>query len=114
MPIDSVGSSNGWDLNDLTSTTQPFMRVIDAFDVNDVALRIVRSGGVTSSLVLPGSSNVMGGQAVVIKMKNSILPQDLLFPNTTKFLKFAIGQNPIRNGQRLNRAPQSRVNLIFF
>lgn len=60
MPIDSVGSSNGWDLNDLSSTTQPFMRVLDAFDFEDVALQAVRAGGVTTSLVLPGSSNVMG------------------------------------------------------
>jgi len=77
---------------------------------NDPSLPLVRQGGITTSLILPGSSNVMSGIAYVFKMKEG-MPQDMLFPNTTKFLKFAIGQNPIRNGQRLNRTPHLEWEL---
>lgn len=36
------------------------VRVIDAINPGDPALKVVASGGVTTSLILPGSGNLMG------------------------------------------------------
>eukprot|EP01091_Cochliopodium_minus_P017396 TRINITY_DN6804_c0_g1_i1.p1 TRINITY_DN6804_c0_g1~~TRINITY_DN6804_c0_g1_i1.p1 ORF type:complete len:880 (-),score=204.36 TRINITY_DN6804_c0_g1_i1:17-2656(-) len=113
IPTDSVGTALGYDLNDLYSTTNMYMRVLDALDYEDPSFNTVRKAGITTSLVLPGSSNMIGGQAVLIKLRKDGLPQDLVYSNTSRFLKFATGQNPIRNGQRLNRPPQSRMGAAW-
>lgn len=43
------------------------MRVIDSFSSGDRQIAFIRDGGVTTSLVLPGSGNVMGGEAFLAK-----------------------------------------------
>ena len=40
-------------------------------DPEDPAIPMIRSGGVTTSLVLPGSGNVMGGEAVYVKLRGN-------------------------------------------
>ena len=47
----------------------PQMMMIDAFDYQDKAIYRGLAGGVTTSLLLHGSANMIGGQAVVIKHK---------------------------------------------
>jgi hypothetical protein len=37
-------------------------------DPSDPAIPLIRSGGVTTSLVLPGSGNVQGGEAAYVKL----------------------------------------------
>lgn len=63
----------------------------------------IMSGGVTSSLILPGSANLMGGEAYVIKHRpvKSLLVEDMLVQAniTTKkerWIKMACGENPKR------------------
>ena len=58
FPSDAIGTSDG---NENTNPAFAQLRSIDAFNPNDPAIEIVRSGGITTSLILPGSSNVMGG-----------------------------------------------------
>ncbi|KAG5461622.1 MAG: hypothetical protein BJ554DRAFT_6157 [Olpidium bornovanus] len=57
------------DTNEGTGAALPFLRSLDAFNQADPAIRIIASGGVTTSLVLPGSSNLMGGEAFAFKMR---------------------------------------------
>lgn len=45
----------------------PQLRILDSLKVYDIATAIIASGGVTTSLILPGSANIMGGEAVVVK-----------------------------------------------
>ena len=42
------------------SPVHPELRSLDGFDPMDIAIPIINSGGVTTSLVLPGSGNLMG------------------------------------------------------
>lgn len=79
------------------------MRVIDAFNPSDEMLRRIMSGGVTSSLILPGSANLMGGEAYVVKHRpvESLKVEDMLLQAniTTKpqrWIKMACGENPKR------------------
>ena len=55
------------DVNEATSPVTPQMMMIDAFDYQDKAIYRGLAGGVTTSLLLHGSANMIGGQAVVIK-----------------------------------------------
>ncbi len=45
------------------------MMMMDAFDYQDKAIYRGLAGGVTTSLLLHGSANMIGGQAIVIKHK---------------------------------------------
>lgn len=65
------------------------MRVIDAIDPEDPAIKLAVQSGVTTSLVLPGSENVMGGEAFVIKLfaRSSYNVQERIVPNTPRYLK---------------------------
>ena len=52
------------DVNEATSPVTPSMMMIDAFDNRDTALYQALAGGVTTELLLHGSANMIGGQAV--------------------------------------------------
>src|SRR6476619_8393662 len=54
------------DVNEPTSPITPHMMMRDAFDYNDKAIYRALAGGVTTSLLLNGSANMIGGQAIVI------------------------------------------------
>ncbi|KAF9582989.1 hypothetical protein BGW38_010464 [Lunasporangiospora selenospora] len=47
----------------------PYVRSIDGFNPGDLAIERTVSGGVTSSLVLPGSDNVIGGESFAFKLR---------------------------------------------
>src|ERR1700735_4090697 len=74
-------SALGDDVNEATSPVTPSMMMIDAFDNRDKALYQALAGGVTSELLLHGSANMIGGQAVVIKNKFGLLKEGKRFPN---------------------------------
>src|SRR5205807_579307 len=57
------------DVNEATSPVTPHMMMKDAFNYNDKAIYRALAGGVTTSLLLHGSANMIGGQAIVIKHK---------------------------------------------
>jgi imidazolonepropionase-like amidohydrolase len=54
------------DVNEATSPVTPQMMMMDAFDYQDKAIYRGLAGGVTTSLLLHGSANMIGGQAIVI------------------------------------------------
>ncbi|TRM67641.1 hypothetical protein BD626DRAFT_423922 [Schizophyllum amplum] len=47
----------------------PWLRSIDAFNTHDDAFALAIAGGVTSALILPGSTNAIGGQGFMIKLR---------------------------------------------
>ncbi|MGA7289679.1 MAG: hypothetical protein WBX02_16370, partial [Terriglobales bacterium] len=51
------------DVNEATSPVTPQMMMKDAFDYQDKAIYRALAGGVTTSLLLHGSANMIGGQA---------------------------------------------------
>jgi imidazolonepropionase-like amidohydrolase len=85
------------------------MMMIDAFDSTDKALYQALAAGVTTELLLHGSANMIGGQAVVIKNKFGLSREDLLFPNAPRSIKFASGENPKRVYGGRNQLPSTRM-----
>lgn len=105
LGVDSWPELHGTDdTNEETSPLTPFVRSIDAFNPSDNAIRIVSSGGVTTSLVLPGSGNLMGGEAYAFKLRpvSTLSNEDMLVqanidPETDtkwRWMKMACGENP--------------------
>jgi len=102
-------SALGDDVNEATSPVTPSMMMIDAFDNRDKALYLALAGGVTSELLLHGSANMIGGQAVVIKNKFGLSKEEMLFPNAPRSIKFASGENPKRVYGTRNQLPSTRM-----
>jgi imidazolonepropionase-like amidohydrolase len=99
----------GDDINEATSPITPQMMMKDAFDYQDKAIYRALAGGVTTSLLLHGSANMIGGQAVVIKHKFGDSRDALLFPNAPRSIKFASGENPMRVYGSRDQLPSTRM-----
>ena len=97
------------DVNEATSPITPHMMMKDAFDYQDKAIYRALAGGVTTSLLLHGSANMIGGQAVVIKHKYGDTRDAMLFPNAPRSIKFASGENPKRVYGGRDQLPSTRM-----
>jgi imidazolonepropionase-like amidohydrolase len=97
------------DVNEATSPVTPQMMMKDAFDYQDKAIYRALAGGVTTSLLLHGSANMIGGQSVVIKHKFGDSRDALLFPNAPRSIKFASGENPKRVYGGRDQLPSTRM-----
>lgn len=99
----------GDDINEATSPVVPQMMMEDALDPADKAIYRALAGGVTTALLLHGSADMIGGQAVVIKTKYGMGRDQLLFPNAPRSIKFASGENPKRVFGAKGQAPSTRM-----
>ena len=97
------------DVNEATSPIVPHMMMIDAFQYTDKAIYRALAGGVTSALLLHGSADMIGGQAVVIKTKYGLGRDQMLFPNAPRSIKFASGENPKRVFGSRGQLPSTRM-----
>ena len=102
-------SALGDDVNEATSPVTPALMMVDAFDNTDKALYQALAGGVTTELLLHGSANMIGGQAVVIKNKFGLSRDEMLFPHAPRSIKFASGENPKRVYGGRNELPSTRM-----
>ncbi|KAG0177028.1 hypothetical protein DFQ28_003324 [Apophysomyces sp. BC1034] len=122
MTVDSFPGLAGLeDTNESSDPATPYVRVIDAMNPSDPALKIVASGGITTSLILPGSSNSMGGEAAVIKLRPvpSLSVEEMLITwgvskedqeVVWRYMKMACGENPKANyGALQNKMPMTRL-----
>src|SRR5215472_3732007 len=97
------------DVHEATNPITPHMMMKDAFNYDDKAIYRALAGGVTTSLLLHGSANMIGGQAVVIKHKYGLGRDELLFPGAPQSIKFASGENPKRVYGGKNQVPSTRM-----
>ncbi|HEY6305595.1 MAG TPA: amidohydrolase [Candidatus Angelobacter sp.] len=97
------------DVNEATNPVTPHMMMKDAFNYDDKAIYRALAGGVTTSLLLHGSANMIGGQAIVIKHKYGLGRDELLFPGAPQSIKFASGENPKRVYGQKNQVPSTRM-----
>ncbi|KAI0638507.1 composite domain of metallo-dependent hydrolase [Trametes polyzona] len=98
---------------------QPWLRSIDGFNTHDEAFALAVAGGVTSVQVLPGSENVIGGQAFIVKLRKTSQrsPTSMLIeppytlngstpdpdsPARWRHLKQACGESPRGYGNRMD------------
>jgi imidazolonepropionase-like amidohydrolase len=80
---------------------------------DDPGFARARAGGVTSLQVLPGSGNLFGGRAVVLKNVPSVTMQGMKFPNAPYGLKMACGENPKREYGKKGRLPSTPMGSVF-
>ena len=84
----------------------------DVLDEADIDIYRNLAGGVTSIQVLHGSANPIGGRSAIIKLKWGESADNLIYTNTPKFIKFALGENVKQsNWSSFTRFPQSRMGV---
>ncbi len=84
----------------------------DVLDDEDIDIYRNLAGGVTSIQILHGSANPIGGRSAIIKLKWGESADDLIYDNSPKFIKFALGENVKQSRSRFNvRFPQSRMGV---
>lgn len=91
----------------------------DVVKSNDINIYRQLSGGVTTSQLLHGSANPIGGQSAIIKLRWGFLPKDMLVENADGFIKFALGENVKQSNwgdNRTVRFPQTRMGVeqVFY
>ncbi|KAK6193100.1 RNA-splicing factor [Pestalotiopsis sp. IQ-011] len=96
------------EMNPLYGPLTPFLRVIESLKAYDPATIIIASGGITSSLIIPGSANVIGGEGTVVKniprsgasgeyvVEEMLLEHGVDSSDRRQYMKFACGENPKR------------------
>lgn len=102
-------SSFGTDVNEATNPITPGLLMLDAFKADDKTFYLALAGGVTTEMLLHGSTNVIGGQAVIIKNKFGLGRGGMLFPNAPRSIKFASGENPKRTYGSRDETPSTRM-----
>ncbi|WP_430467753.1 amidohydrolase family protein [Winogradskyella ouciana] len=84
----------------------------DVLDDEDIDIYRNLAGGVTSIQILHGSANPIGGRSAIIKLKWGEAADDLVYDNSPKFIKFALGENVKQSrSSRNERFPQSRMGV---
>jgi imidazolonepropionase-like amidohydrolase len=89
------------------------VRITDNLNPDDINIYRQLSGGVTSSHILHGSANVIGGQTQLIKLRWGASDDELKFKNWDGFIKFALGENVKRSAatQGNSRYPDTRMGV---
>ncbi|KAF9175819.1 hypothetical protein BGX21_007047 [Mortierella sp. AD011] len=116
LGVDSWPALDGTsDTNEMTQPLTPFIRSIDGFNPSDPAREWVLSGGVTTTLILPGSGNIMGGEAYSVKLRkvDTLSTDDMLVEagvdDKWRYMKMACGENPKRYYGSLRQMPSTRL-----
>lgn len=91
----------------------------DVVDPDDIDIYRQLAGGVTASQLLHGSSNPIGGQSALIKLKWGSTAEEMLIDNSPGFIKFALGENVKQSNwgdHNTVRFPQTRMGVeqIYF
>ncbi|MBB4078861.1 imidazolonepropionase-like amidohydrolase [Lewinella aquimaris] len=102
------------DVNEGTESSTAEVRMADVVDAVDENIYRQLAGGVTTSQLLHGSANPIGGQSALIKLRWGATPQEMMFEGADPFIKFALGENVKQsNWGDMNRVryPQTRMGV---
>jgi imidazolonepropionase-like amidohydrolase len=89
------------------------VRIADNLNPDDINIYRQLSGGVTSSHILHGSANTIGGQTQLIKLRWGADDEKLKFEGSDGFIKFALGENVKRSSSPMGntRFPDTRMGV---
>src|SRR5215216_2398498 len=100
-------------INEGAQSVTSEVRIADNLNPEDINIYRQLSGGVTTSHILHGSANTIGGQTQLIKLRWGHNDEELKFKGADPFIKFALGENVKRSTatQGNNRFPDTRMGV---
>jgi len=110
--IDEHSHIAAFSINEGAQSVTSEVRIADNLNPEDINIYRQLSGGVTSSHILHGSANTIGGQTQLIKLRWGVDDEGLKFRNWDPFIKFALGENVKRTtSPSNNRFPDTRMGV---
>ncbi|NMC27425.1 MAG: amidohydrolase [Syntrophomonadaceae bacterium] len=97
----------GDDVNEISHPITPYLQAADGINFLDLAFTDAMRGGVTRTLCMPGSANILGGQGAFLKHL-APTPGEMLYRHPWG-LKAALGENPKRVYGGLKKTPNTRM-----
>jgi imidazolonepropionase-like amidohydrolase len=97
----------GDDVNETSDPLTPQLRALDGINFSDLAFTDALRGGVTRSMCMPGSTNIIGGQAVFLKHLAESLGG--MVYRQPWGVKAALGENPKRVYKAQQKTPRTRM-----
>jgi len=101
-------------VNEAGEASSAEVRMGDVINPEDINIYRQLSGGVTTSQLLHGSANPIGGQSALIKLRWGQNAEEMKFENADGFIKFALGENVKQSNwgdHNTVRFPQSRMGV---
>jgi imidazolonepropionase-like amidohydrolase len=99
-------------INECTQSVTSECRIADVISPEDINIYRQLSGGVTTSHILHGSCNPIGGQTQLLKLRWGKGPEEMKFAGWDGFIKFALGENVKRTSSTTNtRFPDTRMGV---
>jgi len=99
----------GDDCNEMKDPMTPYIRGLDAINPMDSAFHNAISSGITSMMIGPGSSNVVGGQFAFIKADGRCIDDMVVLAPAA--MKAGFGENPKSNYTELGMIPTTRMTI---
>ena len=111
--IDEHSHIAAFSINEGAQSVTSEVRIADNLNPEDVGIYRCLSGGVTSSHILHGSANTIGGQTQLIKLRWGVNDEALKFKGADPFIKFALGENVKRTASPTGNArfPDTRMGV---
>jgi imidazolonepropionase-like amidohydrolase len=107
-----IGVTGG--VNEGSQAASSEVRIADVINSEDINIYRQLAGGVTSSHILHGSANPIGGQTQLLKLRWGMNAEQLKFEGWDGFIKFALGENVKQSNWGDNattRFPQTRMGV---
>ncbi len=104
-------TNDGGDLNEITNPATPELDAYYGINPTDKQFKIAIKNGITTSCLTPGSANVIGGWAIVLKSNEGNI-QDRLLKHPVA-LKAAMGINPKGAYSKKGQFPMTRMGIAF-
>lgn len=102
-------------INEGAQSVTSEVRIGDILTSEDINIYRQLAGGVTTSHILHGSANSIGGQTQLIKLRWGKTPEEMKFEGSDGFIKFALGENVKQSNFQIpggnSRFPQSRMGV---
>ena len=101
-------------VNECSHAVTSEVRIGDVINCDDINIYRQLSGGVTTSQLLHGSCNPIGGQSAIIKLRWGLPPEKMKLEGADGFIKFALGENVKQTNfgdEYKLRYPQTRMGV---
>ena len=95
-------------VNESSLAVVPEVRIKDAVTGDSLSIYRALAGGLTTARLLHGSSNPIGGQDAVVKLRWGQAGRELIVREGPRGVKFALGENPKRS---TTRYPDTRLGV---
>lgn len=106
-------------VNEGTQAVTAEVSIGDVVNSEDINIYRQLAGGVTTSQLLHGSANPIGGQSGIVKLRWGKLPEEMKVKDAAGHIKFALGENVKQSNwgeYYTSRFPQTRMGVeqVFY